>query len=447
MNIVINQTLTTGRTYFSRDTAPTNTIPVENSEQLQTANGLIVFGVIGSPNAELTQVLSSKTATTLTMGSSLSFSHSKGEPVQQVTFNKVEIESATSPTGPFTVLDTIDIQWASDKTVYTDPDGTSTTYYRQRFYNSVTAVYSDYSNGGVGVAQTDITSSTVGGIIRSVRASTGNTDLKDEFFIDALQDARGVLNTEFGYGRLNEWRQEFEYPIQMLAGTNYVNLPADIDFNETNRTLLNVRYGRQSVSANVPLTYCDKRVWNHRSYANRYSYTSGVTLSGATSIQLETTGDFPASGTFFVATESPTQSIMQVTYTGNNLATNTLTGVTGITRDISSGVQCFSQSTFTFPCYYTVFDGKIWFDNPVPTSLQGKNILIDYYKKISDLTNLSDEIPEHYRDIYKNYLKFAIKRRRDDTIGENDPDYQRFINGAKNILGSPWTGQEQIIVR
>jgi hypothetical protein len=453
MDITVNQSLVVGSTYLSKDyIAASTSFTVENTEQFTAANGLVVFGMIGTSNAELIATLSSKTATVLNMGSGCVFQHNRGEPVSQVTYNKVIIESSTSSTGTFAVIATIDLQWSSDKTSYNDTAGTSATYYRQRFYNTVTGIYSDYSNGGVGVSQNDLGPTTVSSLILSVRTAVGNTELTDAFFISALNDARRIADTSFGYGRLNEWRHNFEYPIQMLAGTNFVTLPSNIDFTETNRTLLAARYARQSVAANVPLKYVDKREWNQRAYLNRYSITVGSTLSGATSIVLSSTGDFPAAGTLMIATELPTQSILSVTYTANNLITNTLSGCSGITRNIAAGTQVWAYSTFAVPYFFTVFDDqsgnhKLWFDRPIPAGLQGKNLYIDYYKKITDMVFMSDVIPEHYRDVYKDYLKFAIKRRRDDSIGADDQDYKNFMAGLANILGNPYTGQSQIIIQ
>lgn len=460
MDIIINQSLVVGSSYLSKDiVAGTLAIPVENKEQFVAANGLCVIGIIGAANAEL---IANITSTSTSSGqdyvntAACIYAHQRGEPVSQVTYDRVYIESSTSATGTFTVLAAIPtgiaLQWSSTKTSYNDTTGTSATYYRQRFYNSKTNVYSDYSNAGVGISQNDLGSTTAASMILSVRKSVGNTDLPDDFFMSALNDARNIADTSFGYGRMNEWRQVFEYPIQMLAGTNYVTLPTNIDFSETNRTLLAARFARQSVAANIPVKYVDKREWNQRAYLNRYSTTQNQVLSGATSIALVSTGDFGSTGTISVATDDPTQTIMTVTFTGNNLLTNTLTGVTGVTRNIPAATQCWAYSTFSVPYFFTVFEDnlgvpKLWFDRPVPNGLQGKNIYLDYYKKIEEIVFLADVIPEHYRDIYKDYLKFAIKRRRDDSIGEDDQDYKKFMRGIANIMGNPYTGQMQIVVQ
>ena len=110
--------------------------------------------------------------------------------------------------------------------------------------------------------------------------------------------------------------------------------------------------------------------------------------------------------------------------------TNTLTGVTGVTRNISAGTQFWLNPVTAIPSVYTVWNGVLYFDRPIPQSLQGKNVFIDYYKKITDITNTLETIPEHFRDVYKHYLKYAVKKRRDDNVGEKDPDYQMFLRAC-----------------
>lgn len=419
------------------------TLQVINGSAFTTSNPYIVIGNFASDTAELRSV-SSSTATTVVVSSATSFAHAQGEPVQNVRYNQIVIESATSLGGSYSVLATINVDWTSQNTVYQHSAGLSTTYYRVRFLNQAATIYSPYSSE---VSSGSFGATTAGYLIERAKSQIGDTTaLSDTFFIGALNDARNLVNTNFGFGRMNEWRQQFEYPIQMLAGRNYVELPTDIDFNETNRSLLNARYARQSVAANLPIIYVDKRRWNYLSYQNRFTTTTGIVSIGATSMTLSSTGDFPASGTVYAATDDPTQSIITITYTGNNLTTNTLTGVSGVTRNLPSGCQIWNYSTFSNPFYYTVFNNRIWFERPIPSTLQGKNLYIDYYKKLEDLTTLTDEVPEHYRNIYISYLKFAIKKRRDNSIGEDDQDYKQFMKAIETMLGNPYTGQSQIII-
>ena len=73
-------------------------------------------------------------------------------------------------------------------------------------------------------------------------------------------------------------------------------------------------------------------------------------------------------------------------------------------------------------------------------------MFIDYYKKITDITNTLETIPEHFRDVYKHYLKYAVKKRRDDNVGEKDPDYQMFLRACNTVSNNHYTGQKVIII-
>ena len=450
-----HQTITLKTTYFAQDIISGSTsLSIINGSDF-AVNDMVILGDFGTETSEIRKIT---TAGTNTLGTNiLSFTHLVGEPIICVNYDQIEISYATSSTGTYTVLSTLNLSVTDSETTYLHSAGLPTYYYKIRLSNSggVTPTYSNYSDAvnpnsllGKYTDSSGITRysfNSAGRIIQDVRTLVGNTNLPDDFFLTALNEARHIVDTQYGHGRSNEWRAKFEYPIQMLAGTNFINLPADVDFSESARSVFNVRYARQSVAANIPIRYIDKREWNIRAYFNRYSTTSSAVTSGTINLPLATTGDMPTSGTVFIATEDPTQSILTVSYTGNNLATNTLTGCSGITRNVSTNIQVWGTPVFTYAYFYTVFDGKIWFDKPVPQMAQGKNCFIDYYMKMYDLMSLSDTIPEHFRDCYKDYLKFAIKRRRDDSIGENDEDYKRFKNGITTVLGNPFTGQNIII--
>jgi cation transport regulator ChaB len=188
------------------------------------------------------------------------------------------------------------------------------------------------------------------------------------------------------------------------------------------------------------MRYIDKKDWNNASFQKRYSTNVAEVSIGATSITMATTGDLPLAGSIIFQSSDYITGPLSITYTGNNLNTNTLSGVTGVTRVIPISSQGWAYTALNYPRFYTVYDDKIVFDSAIPTQLNGVNLYIDYYKAYEDLYSLKDEIPEHYADIYKNYLRFAIKRRRDDTIGESDPDYVRFKKAAESIFSNDYLG-------
>jgi len=147
-----------------------------------------------------------------------------------------------------------------------------------------------------------------------------------------------------------------------------------------------------------------------------------------------------------VATTDFTQTIMQISYTSVNLTTNQLLGVTGITRDIPSGTRVWSRPTISQPIYYTVYSDKLVFDRIIPDSMQGFNLYIDYYKKMSVVEDLSQVLPEHYREIYKWYLRYAIKYRKDILLGSNDPDLKKFEDLVLALFNNLYTGQDTTII-
>ncbi len=78
--------------------------------------------------------------------------------------------------------------------------------------------------------------------------------------------------------------------------------------------------------------------------------------------------------------------------------------------------------------------------------MQGGNLYIDYYKKIDEVENLSQELPEHYREIYKWYLRYAIKYRKDTSVGSDDPDLKKFESLVQALFNNLYTGQDTTII-
>lgn len=433
-------------TFFSRDTTASAFNYVENAAYFASSQRALL-GTVGASNAEFLTV-SSTTVPTNAVPSAISFSsipvnrHARGELVSQITFDQFELSFSSTITGSYTVLTTATMQVNALSSIYLHSAGVSTDYYKVRLKNSVTGLFSQYSDP---ISASSIVSGTAGYLINSLKTTLGidNTDtaITDAFLFEALNEARRILDREYMTGLMKEWRQVFEYPIKMLAGCNYITLPTNIDYSQTNRSVLAARYSSNSAGSSMPLRYVDKKDWNFATLQRRYTQITTTAAIGATSIVLDNSGDFPAAGSVQFQAENYAQDILTISYTANNKNTNTLTGVTGVTRQITAGSQGWAYQTQAYPTLYTVIDGKLYLDSVVPQALNGINLFIDYYKALSDITSYSEVIPEHYSDIYKNYLRFAIKRRRDNTIGKEDPDYVRFLDAAKSTLGTDYIGQ------
>jgi hypothetical protein len=159
------------------------------------ANDLLV---VGEPKEELTELkkLDSITAKTgMTIPSALNFSHSKDTPIYKSLWDFVSIEGRSSSAGTFAELTQSAIQWDNDKgeTIYHHSAGTDTWQYRFRFYNSVTATYSEYSSTLTG---TGFERKMVGYMLRTIRKITNTWDqsiVSDDEIIRALNEAQDIV--------------------------------------------------------------------------------------------------------------------------------------------------------------------------------------------------------------------------------------------------------------
>lgn len=435
-------------TYLSNNFAIGVTdLTVDNAIDFSSGDRILLLGSIGAENAEFAYS-SAHTDQGFTVAAT-KMPHNRGDLVMEINYDQVEISKASTIDGSYSVLATLSLFVTQQKTVQFDPTGLTTDYYKLRWKNSVTGEFSSYSDP-ISVLSYPVNSvgSVIFPVLKAMGVSENDSKITSQFCIEAINDARKYVNMKL-YGIRHAWRSEFEYPIQVLAGANFIPLPDDIDFDESDRSLLSARFIIGNVLAPFNLKYIDKRSWNQVSFNVGGSVTVGTTLTGAVTLTLSSAGDFPtasAEGVAYVATTAFDQEIMQIAYTGVNLATGQLTGVTGITRDIPEGTQVWVTPTIAQPINYTVYEDRIVFDRIIPDSMQGYNCYIDYYKKAGEVSDLYQELAEPYREIYKWYLRYAIKYRKDISLSQSDPDYQKFEELVQALFNNLYTGQDTIII-
>lgn len=442
-------------TYLSNNFAiGVTALTVDNAIDFNSGNIILVLGSVGAENAEFGYA-SSHTDQAFVVTATKQ-PHNRGDLVTQVNYDQVEISKASTIDGSYSVLATLSLFVTQQKTVQFDSAGLTTDFYKLRWKNSVTGDFSGYSDP---VSVLSYPENSVGSVILPVLKAMGVSEndpkITIPFCIEAINDARKYVKMKL-YGVRHAWLENFEFPIRVLAGSNFVYLPEDIDFNETDRSLLAARFIIGNVLAPFNLKYIDKRSWNQVAFNVGGSVTTADAAIGATTLDLFSSGDFPpltTSGSAIVATTDFDQLMIQIEYTGVDLITNQLTGVTGITRAIPAGTQVWVTPTIAQPITYTVYNdnddegrGKIVFDRIMPDSMQGNNLYIDYYKKFSEVVDLYQRLPEPYREIYKWYLRYAIKYRKDITLAQSDPDYKKFEELVQALFDNLYTGQDTIIV-
>ena len=434
-------------TFLSANTTATATaIPVDNATDFTSGVILSLVGSIGNEYAEIVPITSHTDQAFVNTAAKLP--HNRGDKISELKSDQVVISKSSTLTGSYSVLQTVTFQVTQPNTVIYDPVGLSTDYYKIQWKNSQTSYVSDFSTP---VSVQSYPANSVGAVIfpvlRAMGISDTDTKITVPFCLGAIDDARKFTDAKL-YGIRHAWRNKFEFPIQLLAGTNCVSLPSDIDFNDTDRSVLAARLLIGNILTPCNLRYVDKRTWNQVAFSVMGGNVSSDVSIGDTTITLDSAGDFTntTGSVAYVATTATTQTIMQIAYTGVNFATNQLTGVTGVTRAIPAGTRIWSRPSISQPIYYTVYNGKIYFDRIIPDSMQGTNLYIDYYTKLVDVENLYQTLDEHYREIYKFYLRYAVKYRKDITLKSDDPDLVKFEELVKALFANLYTGQDQTII-
>lgn len=440
-----NQIDVRAKTFTSTNTAIGATaLPVDNATDFTSGTIILLLESLGIETAEIV-IASGHTDQSFTTAASL-LAHSRGGIVQQLNYDQIVISKSATLGGVYAAFATQTFQVTQQNTIMYDATGLTTDYYKIQWRNSQTGAVSDLTDPiSVDSYPEHSVASLINPVLLAMGVSKDDPKINAEFCISAIDDARKFTQANL-FGIRHAWQQEFEHPIKCLAGSNYVDLPDDIDFKDTDQSTLATRFLIGNVLTPYNLRYIDKRSWNQIAFSVLGGETVGDILIGDVSIVLTSTGDFPSSGVAYVATTEFSQTLLEIEYTGNDLATNTLTGVTGITRNIPSGTQVWQNPTIAQPIYYTVFENRLVFDRIVPDSMQGTNVYIDYYKKIDAVTSLYQVLNEPYREIYKWYLRYAVKYRKDLSLSNDDPDLVKFESLVKALFNNLYTGQDTTII-
>jgi len=434
-------------TYISSDIlAGVTALPVDNAGDFTAGAIQVLVGSVGSENSEIV-ASSSHTGQSIVTAATL-LAHNRGDIVSEIKYDQASLWSSATIDGTYLEVETKKFFTTQLNTVFYHAAGTAGTYYKVQWKNSVTLAVSSFSAPmSVTAYPTNSAATLIYPVLKAMGIQTNDTRITIEFCLSALDDARKFTEGKL-FGIRHSWQQKFEFPIQVLAGTNFVDLPADIDFTDTDRSVLAARFLIGNVMTPYNLRYIDKRSYNQIAIGAQGGFNQEVVAISGNEITLDSAGDFPnsASGVAYVATNAYNQQIMQIAYTAVNFATNKLTGVTGVTREIPIGAKVWSRPTISQPIYYTVYDDKLYFDRIIPNSMQGNNLYIDYYRRIEEVTDLYQVLSEHYREIYKWYLRYAIKYRKDVDLPANDPDLKKFEDLVQALVNNLYTGQDTTII-
>lgn len=429
------------RTYFDADEAAGQSSLSANGTNFST-DQYVVLGVPGSEKSEIIKLHSSTspTSSVITTSTSTVFGHNRGEIIRFIPYNQIVIERSTDSGESFTPLSAVNIRPDNKETYIQRTSDASTDVYRVRFYNSTLTLYSAYSDTLTASGYADNSVHSIKERALDDLGEFKNELITDKFLNQKLWTARRELDQD---DRVLKWefRQKFNQDIgNIIPGSWRVAVPTDLRDPNTNKNILGLRIGRDGRE----LDYIDVSEL-FRFYENAgHTTLNGSITSGSTSIILTSSGDFDESGTVYIAASSVLETLDIAAYTANNESTNTLSGVTGIADNKSSGIDVWQNINFGLPTRYTIFDGYIYFDIPFSDQYAGENIIMDYYGELVAYNSDSDLLDEPEYDLFVNYLKFAIKYKKSNGMMENpkaDIDFIEWEKGKTRLINKEITGQ------
>ena len=403
--------------------------------------------VVGQPGSEKTEIIridpnTAPTATTITLASAISFSHNRGDLVRFIPYNQIEPQRSTNAGTSYSALSIINIRADASETYLQRSGDAATDLFKFRFYNSASGLYSGYSDP---ILSTGYGDNTIWSIKQRALNQLGEkrSDLiNDQFLNDAIMEARRIADQNPAVLRWS-FRTKFGATIgQMLAGQWSIAAPSDLRDRNSFKNILSLRFGSQ----NRPVVYQDRRRFN-QNYLNVVHTTNpSLISSGATSMTLTSTHDLDTAGSLTIGGNSPGDLLMIISYSGNNKSTNTLTGVSGVTRNISAGTDCWQRAvlgTSSLPSAFTIDAGMLYFDVPVGNQWDGQDMKGDYYSAIPTIDSDADTFDEPFYDLYVPYLKFKIKylKANGKIDRDKDTDWEDWQNGLAELISQEVPGQ------
>jgi hypothetical protein len=236
------------------------------------------------------------------------------------------------------------------------------------------------------------------------------------------------INTCLGFvkGKLKRWsnNQEFDYIVSQINRGQYkFTLPSTYYDKNSNKSCLSVRIG-----SGEQLKYKDKREFI--GLMERVDHTTVATTltAGGTSLVLTSSDDLEDDGIINIYISNILYSI---TYSANNRTTNTLT-ITAIAVDITSGLDVWQNESEETPLYFSIWDGYLYIWGLIPETEAGRNIFMDFYTGINQVSSDTDIITEARYDMVQYWLKWEIR-----NITEN--------NGRRDMTDGDWMMFNQIL--
>lgn len=383
-------------------------------------NQVLLIGEYGSEGSEIikTHASTAPTGFTVTLVANTAKPHPKDTSVYILSFDQIEFSHADTLTGAKSVLSLTNIDPENDEMRFDDTTNTSG-YYFTRYKNSISGIFSDYTDG---VPYSGLPSNTVGYAIDTAMNELGARFTERLTFGMLIGFSRQMLRLV--RGKLKSWNKykENDYNFGTVSmGVRRFALPTTVYDQDSNRSIMQLRVGN-----GLPLTAIDRAEYLQATEDASYTEVATEATAGATSLVLDDTSDLDDSGSVSVYVSGTKYTIE---YTANTRSTNTLTVASDqITATLPVDSQVWQGVEEGEPKYFSVQDGYVYIYPIISSDFAGRNLTGDFLTDIEDIDSQMDVIKGVKFDMLIPYLKWKIRAILDNNNKEDlkDPSYAEF---------------------
>lgn len=200
-------------------------LSVKNSDRLPE-NSLLMVGEMAMEQTELLKVgpYTITPTTRVNLVAATKFAHVADEPVYKMRYDKILFYRSATADGTYSLISTqdVDVDNSDGKTYYEDLTGTGTSFYKTKFYNSVTFEETEFSDyiSAEGYGEKSI-GSVIEKVVRKVK-DEGYTVLSSEDYLDIATEVNDDISSQ------SERPYDFMRKSALLnrtAGQDYLTLP------------------------------------------------------------------------------------------------------------------------------------------------------------------------------------------------------------------------------
>jgi hypothetical protein len=405
-------------------------------------NQAVLIESLGSETAEISTINGTPSVNAgCVFDSVLVRSHPVGSKVYIIDYDQIELSHATTSTGSKTVLTLnsgiVSVQPDTKVQIYNESEFSSG-YYFARYKNTITGLFSDYSDA---LPYGGWDKNTAGFMIdRSLSDLSEKLSTKVTRYdcYEWMTDCLKLIQ-----GKLKRWPEHYTYNSvlgQIQRGDHTTAMPTDAYDTETNKSIIALRVG-----SDKKLTYLSPGDFDNEMGDVNYTQVRTQAVAAQTTLLVNNSYDFSDSGSVSVYVANVKYSI---TYTGvtRSSTAGVLTGIpasgTGsISVTIPVDTWVWQNEVEGIPTWFTVRNGNIETWPLADSAHDNQNLFGDYSHVATTIDSDGDTIDVQRYDAVQSYLTWRIrmKAKNNGTLDLQDGYYLMYkekLNDAIRTLPS-----------